>query len=181
MRRYFFTLFIFLCMALLGSAQAACGGGGWKSNAPKDAHANASASTATPAAQNVSYQATQAASHQTSPDDIYYAPRAHALDTSRLDAVSAKLDLTKDQNAKIDEARHDIATQVVDLNTIKINSERAFDACTGACETERLRMRKAIEAAQHFSAATEFDKHLRLILDARQIAIYEARQEVSTK
>jgi len=160
MRRVVFAIFAVFCIALSGSAHAACGGGGWKSSSKQ-----------------ASAQGTSSAQEEAEPDyDRYFdPPRSKPLDTTHFDAIAAKLELSKEQSAKIEEAKQAIRKQVRTLNVTKFNTERAFDACNGDCEKERVAMRKALAAAQQYSADAEFEKQLHAILSEKQIASYAVK------
>ena len=181
-----FTLVVVLMScgaALSGKSFAACGGGGWKAPAPVGGTAatttTVSATTTTTSSSTVAPVVREAS--EPNYDAYFDAPRSRPLDASKFDAIVAKLELSKDQIAKIEETRQAIVKQVRELNRAKFTSERAFDNCNGACDAERATMRKAIDAAQKYSANTEFETKLHTILEAKQLAIYDGKQQdVST-
>ena len=109
-----------------------------------------------------------------------YFPASAFLDTSRLDAVSTRLNLSDDQKSRIASAKQSVSQQSETLNQSRAKAERLFDACNGECESQRYRLRRATDAADRYSPNTEFNTQLRTILDTKQIAIYDGREEVST-
>jgi hypothetical protein len=172
MGRIGIAVLVFSCVALAGSAHAACGGGGWKSSPSNSSSVVVQSKASTPATQSVQSVVVES--------DLYTYTPSHPLDTTRLDSAAPQLNLTEEQKTKIAQAKQAIKQEIESLLKNKAKTERAFDECKGACDAERVPMRAAFAAEFHYSPGTQLDTQLHTILDAKQLEIYEHQKEVST-
>lgn len=176
MGRIGIAVLVFSCVALASGAQAACGGGGWKSGSKGSPSTVVVQSSSTAVPQSV----TQTVQSIVVGDGAYSYSPSHPLDTSRLDLVTPQLNLTEEQKSKIAQAKQTINQELNTLLQNKAKTERAFDDCKGACDAERIPMRTAFAAEFHYSANAQLDTQLHTILDAKQLELYEQKKEVST-
>jgi hypothetical protein len=145
------TYLAVLAMVSMGHAQAACGGGGYKT-----------AGKTTPATpvpkETVSAPAV---------DAIYY-----SLDSTRFDSVSATLELSKGQAQQVANAVSDINEKGAKLAKAQTNAQSKLDHCNGNCESELRNLARATAELKSYDSTTEFDLRLRGILRPNQAATY---------
>jgi len=150
------------------SASAACGGGGWH---PRNADAKQTDPSAKPAAAGQSQTpVTQAAPAVVRPavEEVV----AVRFDSSRFDAVSAKLELTEKQLRKISKAKENITDDSAKLVRNHDKAQSKYASCEGNCDGELRRLRKAADELKAYNPNQEFDKRLEEILHSDQWSAY---------
>ena len=100
------------------------------------------------------------------------ATNSFALDTSRFDSVSAKLNLDDEQKKKIAGAKSDIAARANALIKAQLAAQAALDTCQGDCTAARTRLLQATKDLQRFDAGAQFASHLWQILRGSQLETY---------
>ncbi len=145
------TYLAVLAMVSIGSAQAACGGGGYTS----------STKTTRPAPVS-----TEAAS--VSPVDAIY----YSLDNTRFDSVSATLALSKGQTKQIAIAVIDINYKGANLAKAQTIAQGKLDHCTGNCSDEKRNLAGATAELKSYNSSVEFELRLRSILEPSQAVAY---------
>jgi hypothetical protein len=149
------------CGALLiiaSPTMAACGGGGFKTNGATNANL----------------------AEMYRPDDIaeFRQPgttqvgASFRLDTTRFDAISAKLELLAAQAQAIAQAKSEINAETRKLLAAQREAQRILDDCAGACAAERRDLAAATKSLQSFDAGGEFLRRLWTILRPSQQETY---------
>ena len=138
-------------MVCLGSAQAACGGGGF--------HATGKPGTVTAV-----------------PRESASAPEVRAvffsLDSTRFDAVSSTLALSKGQSKDIVNAKNEINDKGEKLARAQNSAQSKLDNCSGNCADEIRNLARRSGELKSYNTNIEFELRLRSILQPIQANVY---------
>jgi hypothetical protein len=171
------------------SAQAACGGGGWKpsssTGAESDYHmpekpgrtqgheATTVSTSTTPlkSENNLQYPITRV---EAKPREVLAAPAAPVLDTAKFDAGSAKLQINEEQASQVERAKASVRKQIEKLAKDETKARDKYNKCSGDCANERQKALRASEALRKFDTQREFEARLTAILKESQLQAYKS-------
>jgi hypothetical protein len=146
-----YTTFALLAVVSMGQAQAACGGGGYQTPAKTQA---------------------AAPEKQTAVQANYVTVSGSSVDSTRFDAMSSRLDLSKGQSKEIKDAKSAINDVNKKLAKAQSNAQQKLDNCGDDCADAKRNLVRSTEALIKYNTNSEFDLRLRSILRPSQALTY---------
>jgi hypothetical protein len=146
-----YSTFALLAVVSIGQAQAACGGGGY--------HGPANADAAAPVT-------------QTSIQSNYVTVSGASVNSARFDAMSSRLELSKEQSKEISNAKSEINDENKKLAKAQSKAQQNLDNCDGDCADAKRNVVRSTEALIKYNTNSEFDLRLRTILRPSQAVTY---------
>ena len=160
----FFSL-VLVCLVFGGSAQAACGGGGFKPTRDKP---SAEINTPTNHSVSVSYE------KGSSSREVVSSPRIeNTTFSSRFDSSVNDLKVTSQQYNDISSAKHDIGNKLGDLQHDVDKASNKLARCSGDCDKERRKLEEAQSKLTAYDAKREFDRRVGEVLNNEQLKTYQ--------
>lgn len=137
------------------SIQAACGGGGYK-----------------PSKQTVRRE--EVRQEYTRPVASSGSQSTPGFDTSRFEALRARLDLNHDQYLEIYKAKQEIGERLEQARRDVARAQTGLDRCHGNCESEKRALAEAQAKLRGIDAKREFDGRLEAVLNESQKQTYRS-------
>jgi chromosome segregation ATPase len=167
--KYSATLFSLVLVSVfsLSSAQAACGGGGFKSSNRSKPSTEV---IAQPQSHLVSYEGSSS-SRQVSTSQRAESPTF----SSRFDGMANDLHLTSTQWDEISDAKRNVSRRAGELQQDLDKANLKLSRCSGDCEKERRKVGEAQSRLEAFDSKAEFDRRVGVVLTAEQKRQYDGK------
>jgi hypothetical protein len=146
-----YSTFALLAVVSIGQAQAACGGGGYQTPAKTAAAAPVK---------------------QTEIQANYVTVSGSSVDSTRFDAMTSRLDLSKGQSKEISNAKSEINDENKKLVKAHSRAQQKLDDCDGDCADAKRNLARSTDALRNHNMNGEFDLRLRSILRPSQAMTY---------
>lgn len=168
--KYSATLFSLVLVSVLSysSAQAACGGGGFK---PSNRSKPTSDVLAQPQSHLVSYENSSSSSRQVSAPQRVESPSF----SSRFDSMANDLRLTSTQWDEISDAKRNVSRRAGELQQDVDKANLKLAKCNGDCEKERRKLSEAQSRLNAFDTKAEFDRRVSVVLTPEQKRQYDGK------
>ena len=95
---------------------------------------------------------------------------AVALDSTRFDAASSRLDLSERQWKDINKAKEKVRDQSEKLVKNQNKAQAKYARCTGDCESEMKKLSKTTDELRSYNPNEDFQQRLSSILSSSQMA-----------